>query len=392
MIPSRATARSTAAEPAAGSSAAPWDILRPPAVPVARPRLAPIEAALSYLKRIDEARTYSNYGPLNALLEARLAARFGLPPGSVVTCANATVGLTLSLMAVRAEGDYCVVPAWTFAATGHAVLAAGLTPYLVDVDPASGALTPELALAACAQAPGKVAAVLPVAPYGAPLDPIAWDRFEAMTGVPVVIDAAAGFDALKPGDAPAVVSLHATKVLGVGEGGFVVCRDEAKVAEVKKRSNFGFAGSRDASAVGTNGKLSEYAAAVGLAGLDLWPLLRAEYATVLGYYRAALKDAPGLRIAEGLGETWVASTFSVEAEEAAILSIEQRLADAGIATRRWWGAGLHSHTAFKDLSAAPLPVTERLAAQTLGLPCWPGLQPDALVWIVGIVRNALESA
>ncbi len=181
------------------------DALHPDPVPVARPRLAPFEAVLPYLRRIDEARTYSNFGPLNALFEERLAARFGFAPGCVVTCANATVGLTLSLMAAARPGRLCITPAWTFAATAHAILAAGLTPYLVDVDPETGALTPEIAAAALRNAPGEIAAVLPVAPFGAPLDASAWEAFRASTGVPVVWDAAAGFDALQPGGAPAVV-------------------------------------------------------------------------------------------------------------------------------------------------------------------------------------------
>ena len=73
-----------------------------------------------------------------------------------------------------------------------------------------------------AQAPAPVGAVMPVVPFGCPIDVAAWDRFRASTEIPVVIDAAAGFDALVPGAVPAVVSLHATKVLGAGEGGFVV--------------------------------------------------------------------------------------------------------------------------------------------------------------------------
>lgn len=388
MATFRATMGPTAeALPVALPATASWP---PHAVPVARPRLAPLEAALPYLRRIDQTRTYSNFGPLNTLLEERLALRLGLAAGSVVTCANATMGLTLALLAARRPGALCLTPAWTFAATAHAILAAGLTPYLVDVDAATGALTPEIAALACRDAPGEVAAVVAVAPFGAPLEARAWDRFGAATGVPVVWDAAAGFDALAPGEAPAVVSLHATKVLGVGEGGFVVCRDEATAAEVRRRSNFGFEGSREARAAGFNGKMSEYTAAFGLAALDLWPLLRSEFASVLGYYRTALAGAEGLTMADGLGERWVASTFCVEADPRAIVEIERALADDGVATRRWWGGGLHRHAAFEGLPAAPLPVTETLAARTLALPCWPGMEPAVIDRIAATVRRPLE--
>jgi dTDP-4-amino-4,6-dideoxygalactose transaminase len=389
----RATMRPVAEDlPVALPVTASFDAPPPTTVPVARPRLVPLDAVLPYLRRIEQTRTYSNFGPLNTLLEQRLAHRFGLADGSVATCSSATMGLTLALAAVRRPGPLCITPAWTFAATAHAILAAGLTPYLVDVDPHSGALTPDIAARACHGAPGEVAVVVAVAPFGAALNAGDWAGFRASTGVPVVWDAAAGFDALEPGDAPAVVSLHATKVLGVGEGGLVICRDESVIADIRRRSNFGFAGSRDASVAGFNGKMSEYTAAVGLAALDLWPLLRSEYANVLAYYRTALAGAPGLKIADGLGERWVTSTFCIEAHPEAILAIEWGLAEADVATRRWWGGGLHRHSAFESLPATPLPVTDDLAARTLALPCWPGMEPQAIDQIAAVVRRALDRA
>lgn len=377
---------------AAASSSAdlPWDLAQPARIPVARPRLAPVEAALPYLRRIDEAQLYSNFGPLNAELEARLAARFGLAAGCVVTCANATLGLTLALQrAAAAGGTCCLMPAWTFAATAHAALAAGLTPVLADVDPATGALTPDLAQAAAEHATGPVAAVVPVAPFGLPLDLAAWAEFERRTGIAVVLDAAAGFDALRPAALAAVVSLHATKILGIGEGGFIVSRDQEAIVDLRRRSNFGFNGRRDAELAGANGKISEYAAAFGLAALDLWPARRAQHQAVLGYYRAGLADAPGLSFAPGLGEAWVCSTCNIEAEAEAVLEIEAELAAAGIATRRWWGRGLQGHQAFARLPRAPLPITEALAARTLGLPCWPEAPRAALDEVIAIVRRVL---
>lgn len=379
------------AAPAPGTPERPWDLARTPRIPVARPRLAPLEAALPYLRAIDDARSYSNFGPVNGRLEDRFGAHFGLPPGHVVTCNNATTGLTLALQAAAARGGrYCIMPAWTFAATAHAAIAAGLTPFLTDVDPQTGALTPQIAKAALRLC-GEPAAVVPVAPFGYPLDPEAWDLFQELSGVPVVIDAAAGFDALKPGMAPAVVSLHATKALGIGEGGFVVSRDPHVIADIRRRSNFGFDGTRDSTLSGCNGKLSEYGAAFGHAALDLWPLQRSRHLAVLAYYRAALADMPALSMARGLGESWACTTCNIEADAEAILEIEVRLAASGIATRRWWGRGLQGHQGFRTLPRTELPVTYALAARTLGLPCFPEIEPPALDEIIATVRAVLSA-
>jgi dTDP-4-amino-4,6-dideoxygalactose transaminase len=364
----------------------------PPRIPVARPQLASLADALPYLQRIDASRTYSNFGPLNALFESRLADRFGLEPGCTVTCNNATNGLTIALQHASAgSGRYCLMPAWTFAATAHAAIAAGLTPYLLDVDSATGALTPEITLAALADIPEPVDAVMPVAPFGAPMEPHAWDAFRAATGIEVVIDAAAGFDTLSVGQAPAVVSLHATKLMGIGEGGFVVCSDPATISDLRRRSNFGFDSGRRASLSGCNAKLSEMGAAYGLAALDHWPSQRRAHEAVLVAYRTRLEDIPELKLAPGLGESWVTSTFNIESPAAAIVQIEQRLALSGIQTRRWWNQGLHRHPAFTNLPRTELLVTDELAARTLGLPCFPDLAMPAMDEIAAIVREVLSA-
>jgi len=77
------------------------------------------------------------------------------------------------------------------------------------------------------------------------------------------------------GSVPVVLSLHATKAFGVGEGGAVVCCDRAKLRAAHAALNFSFAGIRETSGPGFNGKMSEYHAAIGLAELDGWSVKRA---------------------------------------------------------------------------------------------------------------------
>ena len=188
-------------------------------IPVARPLLPDRAAITAYLDEIDANRWYSNFGPLCLRFEARLAERFGLAPDRLTTVSNATVGLVVALQAASAKpGSHCLLPSWTFSASVHAVIAAGLVPLFVDVDE-QGAMTPEIARQALTGVQA-VGAAMPVAVYGQPMDPAPWERFQAETGVPVVIDAAPGFDSARPGALLSVVSLHATKILGVGEGGF----------------------------------------------------------------------------------------------------------------------------------------------------------------------------
>jgi dTDP-4-amino-4,6-dideoxygalactose transaminase len=359
-------------------------------IPVMRPRLPAARALAPYLEKIDSRRIYSNFGPLARALEDRLSTRYGLPEGTVGTVANATLGLALALSAQHAQpGTLCVMPAWTFVASAHAAAMAGLTPYFVDVDSETWALDPEQVADAIALAPGPVGAVMPVAPFGRPIDISTWDRFRARTGLPVVIDAAAGFDALRPGEVPAVVSLHATKVLGTGEGGFVVSTDPTFKSEIRARSNFGFAGTREAMMIGANAKLSEYHAAVGLAALDEWDETRHEWMTLAQYYRTVLPSSNWIAYQKGNGTDWIASTCVVSFASSDLTRIESALDATGIESRRWWGQGAHAHTGTAQFPRTSLPRTSAIAQSALGLPFCLGLQSREMQKIAETVLAAL---
>lgn len=379
-------------------------------IPVARPLLPGTDALIPYLRRIDATRIYANWGPLNALLERRLGERFG---AEVVTVSSATDGLTCALRAVLEDrpadqrAGLCLMPSWTFVASPQAALAAGLTPCFLDVDPASWALTPDLVaaelLAGLSRQGGlwrglPVSAVMAVAPFGLQIDAAAWDDFAARTGIPVVIDAAAAFDGLQVRRAPAVVSLHATKTVSAGEGGFVATRDADLARRVKRVANFGFFGARLAEVPGTNAKLSEYHAAVALASLDGWDARRGEWLAVGGRLREAL--APhGVGFQDGFAERWVASMCMVR------LPARVRAAEAsvalglhGVATRAWWGQGCHTSPAFEHFprrakaSGDMLAATAILAETTLGIPFFTDLSADQIATIAAAFAATRELA
>ena len=348
----------------------------PGAVPIMRPKLPAASSLLPYLSDIDTGRIYSNFGPLAIRLEHRLAAHFSIGDHAVTTVANATLGLALALSAQQVTaGTLCVIPAWTFVASPQAARLAGLTPYFVDVDPRTWALEPDAIDDIIAGAPGEVSAVMPVAPFGRPIDLHAWDRFRSRTGLAVVIDAAAGFDAAVATGTPTVVSLHATKVLGTGEGGFVLCDNRDLVVDIRRRMNFGFRGSREAMVPAFNAKFSEYHAAVGHAALDEWHSARADWLRVSDRYREALQLSTVARLQEGFGDTWVSSVCVLGLTGTDANRLERRTTNAAIETRRWWGHGAQGHGSMSACPRAPLPVTEQLSRSTLGVPMFRDLTP-----------------
>lgn len=358
-----------------------------PAIPVMRPRLPDADALLPYLRRIDQTRLYSNMGPLACELAARLQDRFNAPAHPV---ANATLGLAATLMAFGLPaGSLCMVPAWTFAASAHAILLAGLVPFLVDVDEASGMLGPDMAADYCARAPAPVGAVMPVSAFGRPVDMSGWQDFHRRHQIAVAVDAAAGFDTAMGGDVPVVVSLHATKVLGAGEGAFILCRDTQFLRRCAAITTFGFSGDRHAQMAGMNAKLSEYHAATTLAALDQWPQNRREILALTARLADMLPQPMGWR-AE-LTRPFAANTVNLEFP-GGWQAAERRFTAAAIETRRWWGPGLHRHAAFAHCPQLPTPETDRRAAQTLGLPFHCDLDGEAVERIAAAARASLDPA
>ncbi len=227
-----------------------------------KPLLPSADRLMPYLKRIDEERYYTNFGPLCLEYESRLADLFGAP---CITGSSATSLLTATLMAYDLpKGSFVAMPSWTFPATAAAVVSAGLVPYFFDC--LGNGYAP------LADAPSCVSAFLIVASFGGPIGNM--DGMTYFTDKPIIIDAAAGFDTFsticKPREIPIVISTHATKVFGTGEGGFVTCNDSALLEKIRRITNFGLTPDRRIEYTGLNAKFSEYHAAVGLAELDGW--------------------------------------------------------------------------------------------------------------------------
>jgi dTDP-4-amino-4,6-dideoxygalactose transaminase len=356
---------------------------------IAQPELPKAEALLPYLRQIDDSRWYSNFGPLVTAFEAGLASRFDRKT-QIVTCANATQGLTLCLRALQLPpGSLCALPAYTFVATAHAVMAAGLTPYFLDVDPDTWTLQPQTVRQALAGASAPIGAVILVAPFGLMPDLAPWLALREEAGIQVVLDAAAAFDDLHAAPLPTVVSLHATKVLGIGEGGFVATDDHDFARRVRQLTTFGFNGSRESLIAATNSKISEYAAAIGLAALDAWPHNRLRWLRAAQSMRAAMIHLPQVVFQPGWGLDWATSVCCVQLPEGSAGTVEGKLNALGVQTRRWWGLGCQASPAFTDCPRGDLDQTNRLGGSVVGLPFSIDLDNDQISRVATALAESL---
>ncbi len=342
-----------------------------PRIPLARPRFPNAEQLLPYLRIIDGNRVYANLGPLYRRLLTTLEGTCGLPSQGSVVVSSATAALASVLSVGARRGKrFCLLPSWTFVATAAAVARAGFTPWFCDVDPESWALDP----ARLARHPRlqDTAAVVPVAPFGRSLPYADWARFAEDTGVPVFIDAAAAFDSVSrelrrpKAHPPVVVSLHATKPVSTGEGGWLISQDQRLLLDVLKDGNFGYDIDRQiGTTLGANFKLSEYNAAIGLAALENWGATRQLLAARQAHYARRLG---GIGIGDGPQPGDVVSTTYNVRLPAPAEAIRAALAREGIESRSWWGEGVHTLPAYTAFPRDALPVTQMLASHVLGLP------------------------
>lgn len=351
------------------SSAAPF-------VPVLQPRLPETHALLPYLLRIDASRIYTNWGPLVSELERRLCGHLELPSGGFVSASSGTAALVATTLATagRATGQrpLALVPAFTFVATAVAVEQCGYDVRLADVDAETWVLDPDrLAEEVTLE---QVGLVMPVAPFGRPIPQAQWLEFRTRTGIPIVIDGAASFEGVSAqpadylGDIPVAMSFHATKSFSTGEGGGVACRDVELVQRVAQALNFGFYDVRDSTMPSTNGKLSEYHAAVGLAELDGWRLKQSALHEVAGVYRRVLADvglSDRLTAAPCVCSSYV--LFRCDSSDEARRVCDSLRRDR-LDHRIWYGNGLHHQTYFSRCERNSLDVTEDVAPRIIGLP------------------------
>jgi len=343
-------------------------------IPVLRPSLPAIDRVLPFLRRIDETRIYSNNGPLWAAFRDGfaewLANRAAADGVCVVPTSSGTTAIEVALRLRATEGrQFCLMPSFTFIASAHAVCNAGLTPFLVDVDADALVVTPALAELAMRSMPTPPAAVLVISAFGAPPDVEAWETFEREHGVPVVFDAAAAATSLRRiGRQPLCVSLHATKVFGIGEGGAVITTDRDAAARLESMIGFGFSsGGRQSELRGGNYRISEYTAAMGLAVLQEIDAKDAALRRLGAYYARALSGSCA-RLQQPSGDDWATMTFNVTLPRAEAQARLDRFDAEGVAWRRWWGLGTHRHDAFADLPRDNLDVTDDIAPRVIGLP------------------------
>jgi dTDP-4-amino-4,6-dideoxygalactose transaminase len=236
-------------------------------ITVTRPDLPPIEEYVDYLKKIWSSRWLTNDGELLQSFEKELINYLGVH--NIVLTTNGTIALQVALKALDLKGEVITTP-FTFAATTNVILWEGLTPVFADIDPDTFNIDPEDVERKITD---RTCAILAVHVYGNPCYVERLQKIADQYGLKLIYDAAHAFGVeykgrpvLEYGDI-SVLSFHATKVMNTIEGGALVVRDAKTKETVRLLVNHGIKSEEEVLLPGTNGKMSEFQAAMGLCNL-----------------------------------------------------------------------------------------------------------------------------
>lgn len=355
----------------------------PVRIPVARADAPDPETVLGTVEEILRGGQLTN-GLHVRELERLAAERLGVR--HCVAVASCTSGLMLVLRATGLTGEV-VVPSFSFAATAHAVVWAGLRPRFADIDPDTLTLDPE----AVERAAGvQASAVLATHTFGTPCAVDELQEVADALGLRLFYDAAHAFGsehAGRPigtfGDAE-VFSLSPTKLLVGVEGGLIATDDDVLAERCRIGRDYGNPGDYDCRLVGLNARMSELHAVVALASLGTLDARLDRRNQLAQRYHRALADVPGISfplVPAGDRSTFKDLTVLVDAETFGIdaADLAGRLGARGIDTRRYYTPPIHRMRAYRDVSAPGvyhLPVTDAVAEQVLTLPFWSAMDAD----------------
>lgn len=367
---------------------------------VGRPNLGNREVMLRRVNEMFDRRWFTNAGPLVKEFEARIQELVGVK--HCVAMCNATIALEIAIRALEMRGEV-IVPAYTFIATAHALQWQEITPVFADMDPATHNLAPETIERLITP---RTTGIIGVHVWGRPCDTEAIAAIAAKHKLKVMYDAAHAFGCSHQGKmigsfgACEVFSFHATKFINCFEGGAVVTNDDVLADKLRLMRNFGFAGFDKVIYPGTNGKLTEVCAAMGLTSLEAMTEIISANRRNYEAYREGLKGLPGISLKKyDSAERRNYQYIVVEVDETkAPLNRDELvtvLQAENVLARKYFWPGCHRMEPYKSHfpnAHLLLPHTEKMAARIMVLPTGQAVEPDIIGTICRIIDTACAQA
>lgn len=367
---------------------------------VGRPNLGSQESFLRRVNDLWQRRWFTNNGVYVREFEQKLAAYLGVK--HCIPVCNGTVAMELAIRALGLRGEV-IVPSFTFIATAHALQWQEITPVFCDIDRATHNLDPQRVEEMITP---RTSGIIGVHIWGRPCDVEGLAAVARRHNLKLLYDAAHAFGCTCGGrmignfGEAEIFSFHATKFFNTFEGGAVATNNDELAGKIRLMKNFGFHGYDNVIYIGTNGKMTEVSAAMGLTGLESLDEFIAANRRNYEEYRKQLAGIPGLSLvrydeSERLNYQYI----PVEIEESvAGLSRDQvvtLLHAENVLARRYFFPGCHRMEPYRSLfphAGLLLPETERLTGRLFSLPNGTSIGTADIQTLCSVIRFIVEHA
>lgn len=366
---------------------------------VGRPNVGDRARLMARIEGILDRNWLSNNGPCVQELEQAIARQLGV--AHCIAICNGTIALEIAVRALGMTGEV-IVPSMTFIATAHCLQWQGIRPVFCDIDPKTHNLDPiEVEKLITPSTSGIIGVHL----WGRPCAIDALTELAAERKLKLIFDAAHAFACSYGGrsignfGAAEVLSFHATKFFNTFEGGAIVTNDGELAAKVRLMKNFGFAGYDNVIYSGTNGKMTEVCAAMGLTGLESLQEFVDVNRSNYHQYRRTLEEIPGLKLmtydeSEQCNYQYVVVEIDEQVAGISRDAVVRVLHAEQVLARRYFYPGCHRMEPYRSEQpdvGARLPNTEALVGRVMSLPTGLAVDRSRIEEVSSLIRFVLAN-
>ncbi len=366
---------------------------------VGRPNISDRAKFLEHVNTILDSRWLTNSGPFVQQFEQQIANLLGVR--HCIAICNGTVALEIAIKASLLSGEV-IVPSFTFIATAHSLQWQEITPVFCDIDPITHTIDPARVEALITP---RTTAILGVHLWGHPCQVNQLSEIANRHGLKLLFDASHALGCAYNGQMiggfghAEIFSFHATKFVNALEGGAITTNDDLLAEKIRLMKNFGFAGYDKVAYIGTNGKMNEISAAMGVTSLEHIDSLVAANRRNYHQYQQELQDMPGIRLvaydeAEKCNFQYIVAEVNPSAAQINRNQLIETLWAENILARRYFYPGCHRMEPYRSYfpnAGLLLPYTEAISEKVLILPTGQTITAEMISTICQIIRLAIAS-
>jgi dTDP-4-amino-4,6-dideoxygalactose transaminase len=365
---------------------------------VGRPNIGDREQLMARINDMLDRRWLTNNGPYVQEFERRIADYVGAK--YCIAMCNGTIALEIAIRALELTGEV-IVPSMTFIATAHALQWQEITPVFCDIDRRTYTIDPARIEELITP---RTTGIIGVHLWGHPCNVEALSAIADRHNLKLLYDAAHAFGCSHNGRMIGsfgdveVFSFHATKFFNALEGGAVVTNNDDLAAKIRLMKNFGFGGVDNVIYIGTNGKMNEVSAAMGLTSLESVDLFVETNCCNYQCYRQELANIPGLTmVTYDESEKRNYQYIILKIDEAITRVTRDQLVNIlwaeNVVARRYFHPGCHKMEPYRSYfphTSLWLPETERLSRRVMSVPTGTAIGPEEIKEVCHIIRMVIE--